>query len=1060
MKKNKKQKQGFATKLFAVWICFSLSSALWALPGELKQENILVKGVVTNSSGEPLIGVSVQLEKSNQAIGTVTDIDGNFSLTLSTPNPVLKFSYIGFKPQTITVSGAGPLKVVMKEDAANLEEVVIVGYGTQKKATLTGAVSAISAAQLTTSTNSNLTQDLAGKMAGVKIITNSSEPGALKAHIDVRGMGTPLIVIDGVVSDVNTFSQLSSNEIENISVLKDASAAVYGMRSANGVLVVTTKSGSTGDGKPKFEYNGTYGWNHILNMPKMMNAYDWATMMNNISEARYTNPKTTYTPEQMESFKGIPAFDMWHTFMNDYSPQTEHTLSVSGGTADHSVRYFLTGGYLNEDGAYKSGSLDYQRFNFRSNVTAKLGYGLTANVNAGLIKSNRKQPFQDAWNIIKWAWFAPPIQPQTGLPQTGIYANDNPEYPAYFGTELNPVVNADSNNGGGFKKNDEHRWDLQGSLQWDAPFLKGLVAKFMYNYFRRDRLFQSWNQKYSLYTYIGGQYNPTTYASPSTFVQENYWNSNNGYQASLNYSGRWNLHSINVLALFEQNQNNDQYQGAQRYYTMDFLPYLAAGDADKTQVIGANYPNMSRRQGLVGRLNYNYAEKYLVEGAFRYDGSSKYYQDKQWGFFPGVSVGWRISEEKFFKKISVFSFVDNLKLRASYGITGDDGGAAYQWASGYTYPGGIYYFGTQKSVAVDDRGATNTNFTWYNNTIINYGLDFNAWHGLLGVVAEKFSRKRTGLPARRNLTIPGVVGIGLPNENLNSDYTSGWEITLTHQNKIDQVLYNITGNFMFSRTKNLYVERSQSTSSYQNWLQNNSYRNNDIWWLRQWAGVITPQTDISSLLNEQGAYQNSMMSIGDFYHADLNGDGWVDGQDILPLARTGYPLIQYGLTMDISWKSLDVNLHFMGAAKKYVLYAEFLKTPYNFGGAAGALEIHKDRWHQDENGNWIAGWYPRYSELSNNLNDDSYRAQNASYLRLKSAEIGYTLPKRWTKRTGIDRLRIYANGFNLLTFTKLKYMDPEYPGWNVTNPESSDDTTWGYIYPISMNFNFGVNITF
>jgi TonB-linked SusC/RagA family outer membrane protein len=1057
-------KTGFILKFFTALFCLVFyQSYLPASTGDVGQakSEYIVQGIVVDKSGDPIIGVTIRPEKTAGHTGTITGIDGKFSLTLSEPNIVLKITYIGFKTQTITVSGAENLQIVMEEDVSALDEIVVVGYGVQKKATMTGAIVSLNAGELATSTNSNLQQNLAGKLAGVKIITNSSEPGALKSHIDVRGMGTPLIVIDGVVSDVTTFSQLSVDEIENISVLKDASAAVYGMRSANGVMVVTTQKGGSGDGKPKFEYRGVHGWSHMLNMPEVMNVYDWASMINAISESRYVNPKTTYTPEQLESYKGIPAFDMWHEFMYDYAPQTEHSISVSGSVGEsRKVQYFLTGGFLNEDGAYKSGSLNYNRYNFRSNITADLGYGLSANVNVGLIKSNRKQPYQDAWNIVKWAWFVPPVHPQTGEPQTGLYANHNPEYPAYFGTELNPVVNADSNNGGGFKKNDEHRWDLQGSLQWETPFLKGLTAKFMYNYFRRDRLYQSWNQKYTLYTYMDEEYIPTTYASPSTFVQENHWGSNNGYQASLNYTGSWSLHSVNVLALFEQNQQNSQYQGAQRFYTMDFLPYLSAGDADKTQVIGSNYPEMNRRQGLVGRLNYDYAGKYLTEFAFRRDGSSKYYKDKQWGFFPSVSVGWRISEENFFKKIQALSLVNNLKLRASYGITGDDGGAAYQWASGYTYPGSIFYFGDQKSVSVNDRGAINPNFTWYDNTIINYGLDFNAWNGLLGMTVEKFSRERSGLPAKRNLTIPGTIGIGLPDENLNGDYTSGWEITWTHHNKIGKVNYNITGNFMYARTKNRYIERAESTSSYRNWRENNNNRYNDLWWLREWAGVVTPETDISSLPNEDGAYQNSMLSIGDWYHTDLNGDGWVDGEDIVPSRRIGYPLIQYGLTFDVQWKGFDANLHFMGAAEKYILYNEFLKTPYTFGGLANALEIHKDRWHQDENGNWIAGWYPRYSELLNNLYDDTRRTQDASYLRLKSAELGYTIPKRWTQKLGIERLRIYSNGFNLLTFTKLKYMDPEYPGWNVSNPESGDDTTWGYIYPVSMNFNFGVNITF
>lgn len=1056
-KRTEQSKDDLFLKLISILICFTLCLAqpdIFATTQQMKQ----IRGTVVDPKGEPLVGVSVQL-KNVSGIGTITDMNGAFSLATNVENPVLEFSYLGFKSQSVPVTGASPVHIILEEDIEQLDEVVVVGYGVQKKATLTGAISSVNAEQLSTSTNSNLQQNLAGKLAGVKIITNSSEPGALKSRIDLRGMGTPLIVIDGVTSNVETFSQLSGDEIENISVLKDASAAVYGMRAGNGVLLVTTKKGSSG--KPKFEYRGVYGFSHLLTMPKMMNAYDWADMINEITESRYSGARTTYSEEQMESFKGVPAFDLWSMFMKDYVPQTEHTISVSGSAGnDEAVQYFVTGSYLNEDGAYKSGSMNYQRYNFRSNVSAKLAYGLKANVNVGLIKADKKQPYQEAWNQIKWMWFVPPIHPQTGLPQTSIYANDNPEYPAYFGTELNPVINADSDNGGGFKKYEDHIWNIQGTLEWDAPFLKGLSARFMYNYNRKDRLYQSWNQEYTLYTYRNEEYIPAVYASPTTMVQDVHWSSNNGIQASLNYVGSWNEHSINLLALFEQNQYQGQYQGAQRFYTMDFLPYLSAGDNDKTQVIGSSYPSLERRQGFVGRLNYDYAGKYLAEFAFRYDGSSKYKSSEQWGFFPSALIGWRISEETFFKKISALKFINNLKIRASYGITGDDGGAAYQWASGYNYPGSIYYFGDQKMMSVNDRGATNPYFTWYENKLSNLGLDINMWNGLLNVTAEVFKRKRSGLPARRNLTIPGTIGIGLPEENLNSDETKGWEINLTHSNKIGEVRYDVSGNFMYARTKRLYLERAESTSSYKNWRDNASYRYDNIWWCREWAGVIKPGTDISSLPNEEGAYQNSMLSIGDYYHTDLNGDGWVDGEDVAPLRTFGYPPIQYGLTLNVIWKSFDVNLHFMGAAKKYVLYNEFLKTPYAFTGQAGALDIHRDRWHQDEDGNWISGHYPRYSELQNNLHDDTKRIMNASYFRLKSAELGYTIPKELTKKLGLERLRIYANGFNLLTFTGLKYMDPEYPGWNVNNPESGDDTTWGYIYPISMNFNFGVNVTF
>lgn len=1067
-KKFKPRENSFMLKLFVILTCFAFCHLQSMAVSGLEQNNVKIaaqdpiRGIVTDQQGVPLIGVTVQLDDKTKNVGTITDLNGRFTLLVDTSNPVIIFSYLGYKTQTITVANKNQeIKVLMEESAEILDEVVVVGYGTQKKATLTGAVVSIGADQLKTSTNSNIQQNLAGKLAGLKVITNSSEPGALKSRLDLRGMGEPLIVIDGVVNGIGTFSQLSSEEIESVSVLKDASAAVYGMRAGNGVLLLTTKKGGSDDGKPKIQYNGTYGWSHILNKPETMNAYDWATMINGITESRFSNPQTTYNPEQMEQFKAAPAFDVWDMFMNDYAPQTEHTVSVSGNVGQNDdVQYFMSGGWLNEEGAYKSGSMDYNRVNFRSNITAKIGYGLTANVNVGLINSKRNQPYQEAWNIIKWMWFVPPIHPETGLPQSDIYANGNPDYPAYLGTELNPLINSDTENGGGFRRNRDNIWNIQGSLQWEAPFLKGLVAKFMYNYNRNDGLYQSFNKEYTLYTYQNEQYIPHTYASPSAMIQNVYWSSNKGYQASLNYTGKWNSHALNLLALFEQNQADDQYQGAQRFYTMDFLPHLAAGDNDKTQIIGANYPSMYRRQGLVGRINYDYSGKYLTEFAFRYDGSSKYGAGHRWGFFPSGLVGWRISEEKFFNNAQFLSFIDNLKLRASYGITGDDSGAAYQWASGYNYPGNIYYFGDEKVMSVVDRGATNANFTWYKNKLSNLGVDFDAWDGLFGFTAEYFTRVRTGLPATRNLTIPGVVGIGLPQENLNSDQTSGWEISLTHKSKINTVNLALTGNFMYARTKNLHVERAASTSSFRNWRENTSNRYNDLWWAPEWVGVVTPDMDIFSLPNEGGAYQNSMLSIGDYIHSDLNGDGIVDGEDILPFRNLGYPLIQYGLTIDLAWRGLDLNLHFMGAAKKYVVYNEFLRTPYAFAGQAGALEMHKDRWHKDENGNWVEGFFPRYSELSNNLTFDTRRIMDAGYLRLKSVELGYTIPKKLTKKIGVENFRLYTNGFNLLTFTGLKYMDPEYPGWNVRDIQTGDDATWGYIYPITMNFNFGVNVTF
>lgn len=1024
-----------------------------------------IQGTVKDQSGEALIGVNVVIvESGTDKHGTITDTNGAFSLTIDNPAASLRFSYLGYLTQVHPVAGNEYFNIVLKEEISELQEIVVVGYGTQKKETVTGAVSSISSDQLTTSTNSNLQQNIAGKLTGVKVITNSSEPGAFKSHVDIRGMGEPLVVIDGVASDFATFNRLSSSEVESVTALKDAAASVYGMRAGNGVLLVTTKTGSKSEEKATIEYQGTYGWSHPVGMPKKMNAYDWAMMINEVSENRYSNPKSVYSDEELATFKAAPNYDLYDAFVKDFTPQTTHTINISGsvGSKDQ-FKYFTSGSYYHEDGMFKSGSMNYERFNFRTNVTGDLGKGISTNVNVGYITDTKNSSFQDTWNLIKWLWFTPPVNPETGDPLTDVYVDGDPNYPLYMGAELNPVVNSDTDNGGGYKKNKSDRFLLQASINWDVPFVKGLSFKVMYNYKKTNLLYKSWQPKYSLYYKKNDEIiEKSDFVSNTTLVQNLDWMSENGLQASAQYSNKFGNHSVNGLLLLERSEYRAQYMGAQRYFPMEFIDELPAGDADKSQIIGATYPTHMRRQGLVGRVNYDYAGKYLAEFSFRRDGSSKYLGDNVWGFFPGGLIGWRISEENFIKNTEFLSFVNNLKIRASYGLTGDDSGGNYQWASGYDYPGGVYYFGDDKSVGVNDRGAVNLDFTWLINTFKNVGVDWDFWNGMLGGSFEVFQRDRDGLPAKRNLTIPHVAGISLPDENLNSDRTSGWELTLTHNNKINDFRYGVRGNMVFSKRKSLDVERSPSTSSYRNWRENSEDRNQGIWWLMEWGGVITPGTDISSLPIEEGTYQNSLYGVGDFYHLDLNGDGYVNGEDVMPLRTTGYPKIQYGLTLEASWKGIDVNLHFMGAGKKYVMYEEFLKMPYAFSGTAGALDFHKDRWHQDENGNWIEGTYPRYRDINfgANYRNDTWRVKNAAYLKLKSAEIGYTLPAKWTKKAGIERLRVYVNGFNLLTFSKIKHMDPEYPGWNVDDPEYGDDTNWGYVYPTTQNYNMGISVTF
>ena len=449
-------------------------------------------------------------------------------------------------------------------------------------------------------------------------------------------------------------------------------------------------------------------------------------------------------------------------------------------------------------------------------------------------------------------------------------------------------------------------------------------------------------------------------------------------------------------------------------------------------------------------MNYDYAGKYLIEGSFRYDGSSAFAKGHRWGFFPSVSIGWRISEESFIKNVDALSFVDNIKIRASYGKLGDDGAAKFNWAAGYIYPDNGYVFDNQLIPGIVNKGAVNPDLTWYTSDVYNLGLDFDLWKGMLSGTVELYQRNRNGLLATRVGTIPQTTGTSMPQENLNSDMTRGWEMSLSHTNRINDFRYTVSANLNIFRTKNKHVEQARAVNSFDNWKNNQNNRWNDIKWGHVLGGQIMSEDEVKYLVLHQGTSQMAQTGLGDYWHLDVDGDGWVsEWTDLVPIFTNNVPKVVYGFTVSAEYKGIDLNMVFNGAAKYAVSYEEFLRNPLVYGGSAGALEMWTDRWRQDDSGQWIAGKYPRaraeWSFLPN-VWDDERRIRNASYLRLKNIEIGYSLPRMLLNKVRIQKLRVYANAYNLLTFSNIKELDPEMPEQ--------------YKYPMAMNFNFGVNLTF
>jgi TonB-linked SusC/RagA family outer membrane protein len=564
-----------------------------------------------------------------------------------------------------------------------------------------------------------------------------------------------------------------------------------------------------------------------------------------------------------------------------------------------------------------------------------------------------------------------------------------------------------------------------------------------------------------LYDYTDGEYIPILNKAPSSLNRETIQYINTLLQASLNYAGKWNdKHSLSALLLYEEsNRKADNFYG-RREFSLDAVEQLFAGNTTN-QVINSNpdYLFDKANKSLVGRLNYDYASKYLAEFSFRYDGSSLYGPGHQWGFFPSGLVGWRMSEEAFIKNNEKLNFINNLKWRVSYGVMGDENAAMYQYLAGYTYPNSGYVFGTDYINALSSASGANPALSWSKSSIFNAGLDIGLWNGLLGLSADIFQRYRYDLVGQRNATMPNIVGIDLPQENLNSEIIKGVEFVLTHRNKIgNDFTYHFSGNIAFSRSKTDYYERQRSGNSYLDWRGNPNGRWNSIVWGRDYLGQYQSFDEIfNSGVIYEGAKGNSRLFPGDLIYGDWNEDGIIDGNDDHPIAlnNADNPLLTYGFTIGVKYRGFDLNTVWQGTGMRWIRYPLWYTIPMEWG--RGGLDIFLDRWHRADEFNpdseWIPGYYP--STYVNNLRghitqpNSQFWQLNCSYLRLKSLELGYTLPAKITKKTGMENVRLFFNSYNLLTFTKMKFIDPERP-----------DTDLGSAYPNSKTFNIGANVTF
>jgi TonB-linked SusC/RagA family outer membrane protein len=997
----------------------------------------VITGKVTDKKGEPLPGVSVKIKGTST--GTTTDTEGKFSLSGAGPGSILVFTYLGFASQEVPVNDRSSLQVTLNEQSAELNEAVVVGYGTQRKGNITGSIATVNGSAITKAPIASATNALAGRLPGLVSLQPNGQPGADAAQLSIRGFGDALVIVDGIEQD---FRFIDPNQIESISILKDASASIYGSRAGNGVILVTTKRGNTG--KPVFTLNSSQTLQGITVMPKPVNAGQYTELARE-AHLQSGQPEATapFTEEQVQKYYAgndplFPNTDWYDELIRSWAPQQQHNLSIRGGS--DAIKYYGFIGYLNQETVFKKNGGDYKRYNFQSNIDAKILDNLSLELTIASIIEDRKFPQTSIASGEASAW--------------GYLWNTPPIYAAHF-PDPSKIPFADGNGTGGAHV--VSNMDISGYNNTDGQSLRGSFA-LNYNFKAIDglsaRAFGTYNANYvsnrvflkpvTLYSYdpASGVYSVAGTSSSGTRASMNTRDDKNRtltVQYSLKYDKTFGAdHHITALALYEAiDFKGDWISAGRKDYLTAAIDQLSAGNT-----VGMSNNGSASEMGrlsYVGRLNYGYRDKYLLESIFRADASAKFPAGARWGYFPSVSLGWRITEEPFMKGLRN---IDHLKIRASYGEAGNDAIGNFQYLSGYMVSQYPYILGPGAQQGLAPKGLPNPNMTWEKIKTYNAGTDFSFFNRKLYGELDIFYRKRSGILGNRATTVPTSFGATLPLENLNSINDRGFELNLGTAGKINELSYIINGNVSWSRAKWDHYEEPNFTDQDQARINTRSGK----WTDRQFGyladGIFTSQKEIDDLAFDQDQRGNATLRPGDLRLKDVNGDGVLDWRDQVEIGQGNVPHWMLGLNTDLRYKNFDFSALFQGAMGHHT-YITF------FQGKNYASYVYDERWTQENNN--PNALVPRLGGAGTNHNYTDARYKKAGYVRLKSVALGYSLPKPLLNRLRVTQVRFYLAATNILTFNKLgKYdIDPEAP-----TSES------GRYYPQQKTISFGANLSF
>jgi TonB-linked SusC/RagA family outer membrane protein len=1000
---------------------------------QTENQQLRITGIVSGKDGSPLPGVNVVVTGITQ--GTITDVAGKYSIDVPAGTKSLTFSFIGMESREIIIGTLSQINVTMTETAFGLEEVVVIGYGVQKKVDLTGAISTVKGENLLKASVPNLSSALSGKITGVTSIQTSGQPGFDDATFRIRGVSTtgdnsPLIIVDGVE---RSFSRIDPNEIESVTVLKDAaSTAVYGARAANGVLLITTKRGVLG--KPVFSYAGTWGIQSQTRKIDLMNAAEYSKYINE-AKANY-DEELLFTDQEVADYQSgkLKSYNWLPSIFSNTAPQQKHNLSVVGGSEN--TNYFISFGYLDQSGFYSTSN--YKQYSLRSNIDVKLTDRLKLSVNlAGRLEDRTRSSAGDE-SIYQGSLFARPIYDP--LPVV-----DGVQVLGSNGVSGSPKGNAE-NSGTDARKSNIFQSNI--NLEYKVPGVEGLLARAMYSY---D--FQFDTQKVFKFPYTYFQLNESTGeyvalsggASTINLNERRTYSPQSTLQLSLNYSKKIGHHTISALGLFEQSETYEDFISAFRdNYISTILPIISAGGTDLLNNDGS--PSETARRGYVGRIDYDYKGKYLFQSNMRLDQSFNFPKNGRNGFFPAFSAGWRISEENFMKG---FDALSNLKIRASWGKVGNDRIPAFQYLSNFILQGGTV-IGNKYNLGIVEAGIANPLITWEKATTTDIGVDLGLWNNKLSFEFDYFSKRTEDILQPNTGVVPYTFGAELPDANIGIIDSWGTEGRIIYSNTFGELHFMADANYTWSDNKAIFV--SEPIDILPSIAQTGRALGLRYGYLSD--GLFQTEQEILAA-PLQFSEDNSELKPGDIRYKDINGrdddgkltgkpDGIINDDDRAVISTSEIPKWIFGFNLNMEYKGFDVLANFQGATG----FSRYIQ-PIAFERDGNTYRELIDSWRP---GNENAR-YPRLksSDLSvNNGVESDFWVTDVSYMRLRNLEIGYTLTsqKLFLKKIGIENLRIFVSGTNLLTISNLDWRDPE--GASGRNP----------FYPQVMTTSFGVNVKF